>query len=224
MGNLRQFFSDLTQALQRPLPHSEAAADALEKIIALLRETHSGLSPDEEAACRRKIEKLWELPTGNLRQFFSDLDHAVQTWLPHSEAAADTHEKIIALLRDVGIIALERELHSKGSGLSPDEKAARRREIEELRELPVDELRQFFSDLTQAIQVSLPYQDAAIDRQEKFIALMREIQSKDSRLSPDEKAARRREIEELRKQGHREAAAHSQPWEDLQARYPRWIK
>jgi hypothetical protein len=85
-------------------------------------------------------------------------------------------------------------------------------------------LRQFFKDFDEANRTSLPHMRSANATQEKIIALLREVEAKDSGLTPEEKSGRRQEIDELWEQLRGERRAARQPGDDLKAHYPRWVK
>jgi hypothetical protein len=74
------------------------------------------------------------------------------------------------------------------------------------------------------MQVSTPHLQAANSTREKIIALLGEVENEHSGLSPEERAARRQEIDELSKQERREQQAARRPMDELKARHPRWIK
>jgi hypothetical protein len=90
-----------------------------------------------------------------------------------------------------------------------------RDKVRELRDLPGD-----FRDITQAQQASTPHLEAANLAQEKIVALLKEVESEHSGLTEDEKAARRREIDELWEEVRREKEAARLPMDDLKARHP----
>jgi hypothetical protein len=79
-------------------------------------------------------------------------------------------------------------------------------------------------DVVEAMQASTPHLQAANIKQEKIIALLREVKNDHSRLSPEEQAARRREIDELREQVRSEQDAARGPMDKLKARHPGWIR
>jgi hypothetical protein len=81
-----------------------------------------------------------------------------------------------------------------------------------------------FKDAVEAVQAATQHLQAANTKQGQIIALLREVESERSRLSPEERAARHREIHELREQVRREKDAASHPMDELKTRYPRWIK
>jgi hypothetical protein len=79
-------------------------------------------------------------------------------------------------------------------------------------------------DTIEALQTSTPHLQAANTTQEKIIALLREVENEHSRLSPEERVARHREIDELWEQVRHEKDASRALMDDLKTRYPRWIK
>jgi hypothetical protein len=79
-------------------------------------------------------------------------------------------------------------------------------------------------DIFEAQHASTPHLKAANATQARIIALLREVGDEDSGLSAEDRAARHREIDELRKKAGRDQEKASRPMEELKARYPRWIK
>jgi hypothetical protein len=79
-------------------------------------------------------------------------------------------------------------------------------------------------DTVEAIEASAPHQRAANSTQETIMALLREVENEPSRFSPEERAARHREIDELWEEVRREKRAASRPMDELKARHPRWIE
>jgi hypothetical protein len=90
-----------------------------------------------------------------------------------------------------------------------------------VRKLP---LPQVLKDVVEAMKTSTPPLRAANAKQEKIIALLDEVENERSRLSAEERDARRREIDGLWKQVRCEKNAARRPMDELKARYPRWIK
>jgi hypothetical protein len=79
-------------------------------------------------------------------------------------------------------------------------------------------------DAVEAMRASTPHLQAANATQEKLIALLREVQDEHSGLSDEERAARRKQIDQLREQARDESRAARRPMDDLKERYARWIK
>ena len=79
-------------------------------------------------------------------------------------------------------------------------------------------------DVVEAMQASTPHLQAANTRQERIIALLREVNDERSKLGPEERATRQQEIDELWEQVRREHDAAHRPMDELKERYPRWIK
>lgn len=79
-------------------------------------------------------------------------------------------------------------------------------------------------DDVEAMQTSTPHLQTANTKQERIIALLREVESDASGLSPEERAARRREIDELWEQVRRDTLAARRPMDELKAKHPRWIE
>jgi hypothetical protein len=90
-----------------------------------------------------------------------------------------------------------------------------------MRKLPQPRL---LKEITAAQQTSALHLQAANATQAKVVTLLRELQAEHSGLSPEDRAARHREIDELNRQAHREQQAARRPMEELKVRYPRWIK
>jgi len=74
------------------------------------------------------------------------------------------------------------------------------------------------------MRASTPHLRAANETQEKINALMGEVQDEHSTLSPEERATRRQEIDELWEQARREQDGFRSQMDELKARHPRWIK
>jgi len=85
-------------------------------------------------------------------------------------------------------------------------------------------LARVLKDTFGAIETSTPHLRTANATQEKIMALLREVENEPSRLSPEEQAARRREIDELWEQVRSDQQAARRPMDELKARHPRWIK
>jgi hypothetical protein len=79
-------------------------------------------------------------------------------------------------------------------------------------------------DVLEAMRNSTPFLQAANKTQEKILELLREVEDERSPLSTAERAARRREIDELTVQSRRGKEASGATMDDLKARYPEWIK
>jgi hypothetical protein len=88
----------------------------------------------------------------------------------------------------------------------------------------VAKLRHLFTDITQAQKASTPHLQAANVAQEKIVALLKEVESRHSDLTDDQKAARRQEIDELWEQVRSEKEAARRPMDELKARHPGWIE
>jgi hypothetical protein len=85
-------------------------------------------------------------------------------------------------------------------------------------------LTRFLKDTVEAMQAASPHQQAGNANREQIIALVREVEDERSGLSPEERAARRRQIDELTEQARRESDAARGIMDKLKAQYPRWIK
>jgi hypothetical protein len=85
-------------------------------------------------------------------------------------------------------------------------------------------LRQFFRDFSAASEESTPHRQAANRAQEEMITRLKEAENQSSQLSPEERSVRRREADDALEELRRESEAAHRPMDELQARYPRWIK
>ena len=85
-------------------------------------------------------------------------------------------------------------------------------------------LTRVLKDVVEAMQAATPHQQAGNTKREQIIALVREVEDERSGLSPEERAARRRQIDELTEQARSESDAARRVMDDLKARHPRWIK
>jgi len=56
-----------------------------------------------------------------------------------------------------------------------------------------------------------------------MLELIAELRDPNSRLSDEERAAARRQIDDLREQRRRENQAAERPYEELSARHPDWV-
>ena len=79
-------------------------------------------------------------------------------------------------------------------------------------------------DLRSAIETSTPQLRKANETQETIMRLLHEANDSNSGLTPEERAARRREADDLWEQLRGEKQAARRPMDELQARHPRWIR
>lgn len=90
-----------------------------------------------------------------------------------------------------------------------------------MRKLPLPP--RFLKDIDGALRASIPHKQRANAAQQKALALLRELNDETSPLSPEERAARRVEIEKLHKETYRENQAAHAVWDELKARHPGWF-